>query len=205
MYYSIFFSGVFYFFFTSSFGCVGPLLSSPCRTFRCVAQTLVAACVFSSCNKWALLPPKVDVPWPSSLIRDQTLFPCITRWIPNDWTTREDIFLEYFKTNLRHCIIPFVVVVVHWLSCVGLFMIPWTATHQASLSFTISQSLLKLMCIELVMLSNHFILCRPLLLPSVFPSITQHQGLFQGVGSLHRVAKVLELQPFQSIFRVDYL
>ena len=49
---------------------------------------------------------------------------------------------------------------------------PWTAAHQASLSFTISQNLLRLMFIELVMLSNHLILCHPLLLlPSVFPSI----------------------------------
>ena len=51
-------------------------------------------------------------------------------------------------------------------------MTPWTAAHQASLSFTISQSLLKLMSIESVMPSNHLILCRPLLLlPSIFPSI----------------------------------
>ena len=49
---------------------------------------------------------------------------------------------------------------------------PWTAAHQASLSFTISWSLLKLMSIELVMPTNHLILCCPhLLLPSVFPSI----------------------------------
>ena len=47
-----------------------------------------------------------------------------------------------------------------------------TAAHQASLSFTISQSLLKLMSIESVMPSNHLILCRPLLLPSISPSIT---------------------------------
>ena len=48
----------------------------------------------------------------------------------------------------------------------------WTAARQASLSIAISQSLLKLMSIELVMPSNHFILCRPLLLlPSIFPSI----------------------------------
>ena len=48
----------------------------------------------------------------------------------------------------------------------------WTAAHQASLSFTISQSLLKFMCIESVMPSNHLILCLPLLLlSSVFPSI----------------------------------
>ena len=63
-------------------------------------------------------------------------------------------------------------VVVHSLSCVQLFVTPWTAAHQASLSFTISQSLLKLMSIESVMPSNNLILCRPLLLlPSTFPSI----------------------------------
>ena len=49
---------------------------------------------------------------------------------------------------------------------------PWTAVHQASLSITNSWNLLKLMSIELVMLSNHLILCHPiLLLPSIFPSI----------------------------------
>ena len=47
----------------------------------------------------------------------------------------------------------------------------WTAAHQPSLSFTTSQSLLKLMSIESVMPSNHLILCRPLLLPSIFLSI----------------------------------
>ena len=51
-------------------------------------------------------------------------------------------------------------------------MTPWTAAHHASLSFTISWSLHKLMCIESVMPSNHFILCHPLLLlPLIFPSI----------------------------------
>ena len=50
--------------------------------------------------------------------------------------------------------------------------IPWTAAQQASLAFTISQSLLKLMSIKSVMPSNHLILCRPLLLlPSIFPII----------------------------------
>ena len=48
---------------------------------------------------------------------------------------------------------------------------PWTAAHQASLSITNSQSILKLMFIELMMPSNHFILCHPLLQPSIFPSI----------------------------------
>ena len=64
-----------------------------------------------------------------------------------------------------------VVVVVQLLSRVQLFVTPWTAAHQASLSFTISWSLLKLIPIESVMLSNHLILCHPLLLPSIFPSI----------------------------------
>ena len=64
------------------------------------------------------------------------------------------------------------VVIVQSLSCVWLFVTPWTAAHQASLSFTISQSLLKLLFIELMMPSNHLILCRSrLLLPSIFPSI----------------------------------
>ena len=62
-------------------------------------------------------------------------------------------------------------IVLQLLSCVQLFAIPWTAAPQASLSFTISQSLLKLMSIESMMPSNHFILCHPLLLSSVFPSI----------------------------------
>ena len=64
---------------------------------------------------------------------------------------------------------------------VQLFATPWTAACQASLSITISQSLLKLMSIKSVMPSNHFILCRPLLLPpSIFPSI-----IFPNESALH--------------------
>ena len=63
------------------------------------------------------------------------------------------------------------VVVVQSLSHIELFVIPWTAALQASLSFTISQSLPKLRSIELVMPSSHLILCCPLLLPSIFSSI----------------------------------
>ena len=59
------------------------------------------------------------------------------------------------------------------LSHVQLFATPWTAACQASLSFTISQSLLKLLSFELMMPSNHLILCCPiLLLPLIFPSIS---------------------------------
>ena len=63
-------------------------------------------------------------------------------------------------------------VVVQLLSCVWLFVTPWIAACQASLSISNSRSLLKLRSIQSVMLSNHFILCFPLLLlPSIFPSI----------------------------------
>ena len=61
---------------------------------------------------------------------------------------------------------------VQLLSRVRLFVTPWTAVRQASLSITNSQSLLKLIFIESMMPSNHLILCCPLLLlPSIFPSI----------------------------------
>ena len=60
---------------------------------------------------------------------------------------------------------------VQSLSRIQLFATPWTAACQASLSITNSLGLLKLMSIELVMPSNHLILCRPFLLPSIFPSI----------------------------------
>ena len=81
---------------------------------------------------------------------------------------------------------------VQSLSCIWLFVTPWTAAHQASsLSITNSWSLLRLMSIELMMPSNHLILCCPLLiLPSIFPSI---RIFFQWVGSSHKVTRVLEL------------
>ena len=63
-------------------------------------------------------------------------------------------------------------VVVESFSHVQLYLTPWTAAYQAPLSFTVSQSLLKLVSIELVMPSNHLVLCHPLLLlPSIFPSL----------------------------------
>ena len=123
-------------------------------------------------------------------------------------------------------------VVVYLLSHVWLFATPWTVVHQASLSFTISQSLFKLMSIESVIPSNHLpskcfwdqtisgVLgwyghrpiqtSHPLWPP--FPlalSLCWYQGFFQWVGSLHQVTKVLEFQlkhqSFQRIFRVDFL
>jgi len=77
---------------------------------------------------------------------------------------------------------------VQSLSHVRLFVTPWTAACQASLSITNSQSLLKLVSIELVIPSSHLILCRPLLLlPLVFQLLLR-------VSSWHQVAKVLEFQ-----------
>ena len=67
------------------------------------------------------------------------------------------------------------IAVVQLLSCVRLFATPWIAAHQASLSFTISLSLLKLMSIESVMPYNHHILLSPS--PPAF-DLSQHQGLF---------------------------
>ena len=88
------------------------------------------------------------------------------------------IFLAFSSTQL--------------LSCVWLFAAPWTAACQASLSFTNSWALFKLMFIESVMPSNQLILCYPLLLlPSIF---SQHQGLYRWVSSLHQVDEVLEFQ-----------
>ena len=57
-------------------------------------------------------------------------------------------------------------------SCVRLFTAPWTAARQASLPFTVSRSLPRFVSIELMMPSDHLILRRPLLLPSLFPSIS---------------------------------
>ena len=75
----------------------------------------------------------------------------------------------------------FVVAIVQSHSCVWLFTTPWTAACQASLSFAISWSLLKLMSIESMMPSNHLILCCHLLLPSIFPSIR----VFSSESTLH--------------------
>ena len=78
----------------------------------------------------------------------------------------EKVYYLYFYSFLRQFSS------VQSLSCVWLFVTPWTAAHQAFLSITNSWSLLKHMSIELVMASNHLILWHPLLLPpSIFPSI----------------------------------
>ena len=100
---------------------------------------------------------------------------------------------------------------VQSLSCIRLFATPWTAACQASLSITKSHSLLKLISTESVMQSNHLILCRPLLLPSIFPSIR----VFSSESALHvRWPKYwsfrFSISPFNEhpgliTFRMDWL
>ena len=77
--------------------------------------------------------------------------------------------VPYWECTWCHWTVLFSSVQSH--SHVWLFATPWTAARQASLSITNSRSLPKLMSTESVMPSNHLILCRPLLLPSIFPSI----------------------------------
>ena len=81
----------------------------------------------------------------------------ISTWVLG-WTWRQLLTIQFSS--------------VHSLSSVRFFVTPWITAHQASLSFTISQSSLKLTSIELVMPSSHLILCHPLLLlPPIPPSI----------------------------------
>jgi len=138
------------------------------------------------CHSLLLLPlifPRIRVfPSESSLL---------IRW-PKNWSFRispsnEVLGLEHLLfISLQNAFSS-----VQSLSRVWLFVTPWIAAHQASLSITISWSSLKLTSIESVMPSSHLILCRPLLLlPPVPPSIS----LFQWVNSSHEVAKVLEFQ-----------
>ena len=100
---------------------------------------------------------------------------------------RDQIWVSFGRQSLHHCVtweapIEKIVAVVQSLNRVRLFATPWTAAHQASLSFTISQSLLKLMPIVSMMPYNHLILCCPLLLqPSIFPSIR----VFSSESALH--------------------
>ena len=84
----------------------------------------------------------------------------------------QDISGTFFSVVSKHEVVKPVVVVIQLLSCVSLFVTPWTAACQASLSIIHSRSLLKFMFIKLGMPSNHLILCGPRLLqPSMFPSI----------------------------------
>ena len=95
------------------------------------------------------------------------------------------IFQVYFLLEEGNLFF-FFLIVVQLLSSVWLFAPPWTAAHQASLSFTISQSLLKLTSVELVMPSHHLILLTPS--PSAL-NMSQNQGLVHWVSSCVRWPK----------------
>ena len=135
----------------------------------------------------------------SSLPSDEIQVSCTDRRILYCWATRKTCalftwdFIQFSSVQL--------------LSRVQLFVTPWTAASQASLSITDSQRLPKHMSIELVRLSNHLITCHPLLLlPSIFPSIRVFSN---ESASSHQVAKVLEFQlqhqSFQWIPWIDLL
>ena len=109
------------------------------------------------------------------------------------WATREALTYHWYTSNINW------IVVVQLLSHVGLFVTPWTAACQASLFFTISLSLLKVMSVESVMPSNHLILsCSLFLLPSIFPSIM----VFSTESVLHIL---IELIRFLYILANNYL
>ena len=124
---------------------------------------------------------------------------------PNNMESRESARVPFVHC-LQHFIPKAAFSSVQSLSDVRLFATPWTAACQASLSITNSESLLKLMSIELVMPSNHLIPVVP------FSSHLQSfpaSGSSQWVSSSHQAAKVLEFQlqhqSFQWIFRTDFL
>ena len=127
--------------------------------------------------EWVAYPFSRGSSWP----RNQTGLSFIAARFFTDWAMREThlFILNKPTPHLTVVRIPAClhsgwspILVVQLLSLVWLFVTPWTAAHQASLSFTISQSLLKLMPIESVMPSNHLILFHPLFfLPWIFPSV----------------------------------
>ena len=147
----------------------------------------------------------------------QGIFPtqvfCIVGRFFTTWTTREawchwTVHLKMPKMVLIHIVVQ-QKLTQHCKANSVQFSLsnsatPWTAAHQASLSITNSRTLLRLKSIESVMPSH------PLLSPSPHAfNLSQNQGLFHGIRSLHQVAKVLEFQiqhqSFQWIFWTDFL
>ena len=100
----------------------------------------------------------------------------LKRYIPCGCVlSSEYICMSYLINAVIEVFCLFLSTSVQLLSCVRLFVAPWTAARQASLSITNSWSLLKLVSIASVTPSRHLSLCRPLLLlPSVFPSTGVH-------------------------------
>ena len=161
--------------------------------------------------QWVAISTSRGSSWPS----DQTCISCISfivRQMLYHWAMRETkiimnkktcklVYFNLFWKQIGMKMYIHILVVVQSLSHVWLLANPWTAAHQASLSITNSGSLFKLMSIELVMPSNHLILCVS------FSSCLQSfpaSRFFQWVSSLHQVAKVSEFQ-LQWMYRTDFL
>ena len=137
--------------------------------------------IFSLSGRQGTLPPRSVLPeTDSQVIRcplsqevrqvkmEIQLFTC-KKW--NMTETKSQVTSSRSKAQIDNVRGNTNFVVVQKLSCVRLFATLWTAAHQAFLSFNISWNVLKLMSMESVMPSSHLVLCRPLLQPSVFPSI----------------------------------
>ena len=120
---------------------------------------------------------------------------------------RQNHFLRERGSCIAVEILRYVRQSVQLLSCVRLFVTPWTAACQASLSITNSRRLLKLMSIESVMTSNYLILCHPLLLlPLVFPSIRvfSKESVFTSGGQSIRVSSSASEYSGLISFRIDW-
>ena len=104
--------------------------------------------------------------------------------IPFSFCSHHQFSTKLIGTGICPQFLKYIYSYFQLLSCIWIFVTPWTATCQASLSFNISWSLLKLTSIESVMLSNHLILCRPLLL---LPSLCHPLLLFPSIFSSIRV------------------
>ena len=124
-------------------------------------------------NTW-WLESEIDRPSPSSLLGSYLFIRSFFSWISRSPRHRHEEEIRYWRdmVGMEGKSQGRIIAVLLLKSPVRLFVTLWTAARQASLSFTISQSLLKLMSIESVIPFNHLILCHPLLLlPSIFPSI----------------------------------
>ena len=140
-------------------------LSCPTLSFlSCVHKSILYICVSIPVLQISLSVPFFKIP-----------YICVNIWS-----------FFFFFPGLLYSVWQAFVIVLHSLSRVWLFATPWTEACHASLSFTMSQSLLKLMSFESVMPINHLI---PLSFssPSSF-YFSQNQDIFQWVGSLHQVA-----------------
>ena len=133
---------------------------------------LVTQSCLTLCDPHGLYPTRFPCPW--NFQRKNSVVDCHFLLQGIFPTQGSNVCLLHWQVDslpLTHHRSHIYTSVVQLLSHVQLFLTPRTAIPQAFLSFTISWSLLKLMSIESVMPSNHLILCHPLLLPSIFPSI----------------------------------